>query len=97
MNTKCFPIFTRENFAGKVWAVRIFLSLFLPHLSVTVITAITVKTVIAGLAAMATFTGEEIEDERGKKKVHNEEKAAAIKSWASNGAMRLDLVMTPWP
>lgn len=44
---------------------------------------------------MATFTGEEIEDERGKEKVHNEEKAQAIKSRASNGAMRLDLVMTP--
>lgn len=72
-----------------------FPSSFFPHLSVTVITAITVKTVIAGLAAVAAFTGEEIEDERGKEKVHNEEKTRAIKSRASNGAMRLDLVMTP--
>lgn len=64
--------------------VKFGLSEFFPPLfsllSVTVITAITVQTVIAGLAAVATFTGEEIEDERGKEKVHNEEKAQAIKS-----------------
>lgn len=88
MNTKCFPIFTRENFGWlKFKAVRIFALLFFPYLSVTVITAITVQAVITDLAVMAAFAEEEIEDESVKEKTLNEVKTWIIKSSGSNEAM----------